>query len=349
MQLQTRARISGSIPARMFLIVVIALVTGCRSTAAPDTATPMVPTATTAAPAATALTATAATAATAGASQPATAGSPIAPTAAVTALPVGSATATVSGGGILFGPFHLPDAQFGPPYTGAFASLTPETAVATLDAARAAHIRLIIQLAGSRRAYQNSDRSFSVDRFNQAVDAFKSIDFAPYVADGTLTGHMMFDEPFHASNWNGQPVPFADIEAVAAHGKQLWPTLPTGVGAPDSFLQGGAPWTSLDFGYAQYTTQRGDVKTWLTQEVGAARQSHLGLVVGINILGGNNRSNVSADQLKEWGQVLVSEPSICGVLMWKYDTGYLGDPNIASALQALAQIARTHESKACRP
>jgi len=75
-----------------------------------------------------------------------------------------------------------------------------------------------------------------VEMFNQELDLFKDIDLMSYVADGTVVGHLLFDEPQDPSNWNGAPVPFEDIEAVAAHSKALWPTLPVGVGGPASFV-----------------------------------------------------------------------------------------------------------------
>jgi len=47
--------------------------------------------------------------------------------------------------------------------------------------------------------------------------------------------------------------------------------------------------------------------------------------------------------------LLVSEPSICGLLMWKYDPGYVQDANIAAALAEIGQIARGRTVKACLP
>jgi hypothetical protein len=78
----------------------------------------------------------------------------------------------------------------------------------------------------------------------------------------------------------------------------------------------------------------------------------VGAAFGINVLGGNNRSRVTATQLKEWGTALLSEPSACAVLMWKYDQrdggAYFRDPAVADAIEALAQIARQRSPVACR-
>ena len=252
--------------------------------------------------------------------------------------------------GLLFGPFHLPEAEYdNSPFTGTFAALRPETATQTLEAARKAGIRLIINLSGGRPGYQEADGAFSVSRFKERLDSYKGIDFESYVADGTILGHLMFDEPQDPSNWNGSPAPFEDIEAAAAYSKELWPTLPVGVGGPATFLQDGAPWSALDYAFAQYTTRRGEVVGWLKTEVEAAHQARLGLVLSINILGGNNRSPVTAAQLEEWGNLFASEPAICGLLMWKYDPGYVQDANISAAFAGISQIAQERTIRSCLP
>ncbi len=341
------------------LFVLVLLLVGCDRTTTP-TPPPLVPTHTpvVATPAAPTLMPTVsppptATTATGPEVTPVQIASP-SPVATVAPAPETSPTPQSEAPGfnqdLLFGPFHLPEAEYSnSPFTGSFAALRPDTATATLEAARKAGIRLIINLAGGRPGYQESDGAFSVSRFKERLDAYKSVDLASYVADGTILGHLMFDEPQDPSNWNGKPAPFADIEAAAAYSKELWPTLPVGVGGPASFLQGGAPWSALDFAFAQYTTQRGDVMTWLREEVAAARQAQLGLVLSINILGGNNRSPVTAAQLKEWGDLFASEPSVCGLLMWKYDPGYVQDASVAAAFAEISQIARARTVRSCLP
>lgn len=253
-----------------------------------------------------------------------------------------------SGQGLLFGPFHLPESEFGATYTGAFRSLRPNNALAILEAARAADLHLIINLTGSRRRFQEPDGAFSLDRFQELLGHYRRLDFAPYVADGTIIGHMMFDEPQDPSNWNGAPIPYADIEAAAAYSKELWPAMPVGVGGPPDFLQAGAPWAALDFAFAQYTTRRGDLATWLPQQVQAAQQAQLGLVLSLNILGGNDRSPVTAAQLTDWGTQLLAEPYACALLMWKFDPTYLQDPAIAAAMADLAQLARDRPAPPCQ-
>jgi hypothetical protein len=221
-----------------------------------------------------------------------------------------------------------------------------------LEAARAAGTPLIINLAGGRRTFQTFNGAFALDKFRARLDLFQGIDFNSYVADGTIIGHMLFDEPQDPRNWNGKPMPLADIESAAAYSRQLWPEMPTGVGAPPDFLAQGAPWKSLDFAFAQYTERRGDdVKAWLDEQVGTAHQSGLALTLSLNVLHGNNGRAVTAEQLRSWGLLLVAEPYACALLMWKYDEAddgaYFRDPAIVEAVTAIGQAARERQALAC--
>jgi hypothetical protein len=252
-----------------------------------------------------------------------------------------------------FGPFHWPESEFGEPFTGAFRSLRPQDAISLLEAARAAGTPLIINLAGSRRNFQEASGAFSPEKFKERLDLFKGIDFDSYVADGTIVGHMLFDEAHDPSNWNRRAVPYADIEAAAAYSHQLWPDMPTGVGSHPSFLMDGAPWKSLDFAFAQYTERRGDdIKKWSDEQVRDAHQSGLALVLSLNVLHGNNGGAVTASQLRTWGVTLAEESYACALLMWKYDEeddgAYFRDPAIVEAVTAIGQAARERKAPACK-
>jgi hypothetical protein len=270
-------------------------------------------------------------------------GNPAAP------LPV---TAREAQPGLPFGPARLPRDEFRhPPFTATTGSFTPENATKVLDEARANGLHLLIRLARNRRRFQEDDGAFSLEKWKKEVDAFRGVDFAPYVADGTILGHYLFDEPHDPTNWNGRPMPYSDIEAAAAYSKQLWPTMPTEVGSPPTFLAGGAPWRSLDLAFAQFSARKGELEPWLRAEVDAARRQHLGLFLSLQVLsGGTARTPMSGAQLSSWGKTMAAEPDICGLFMWRYDEGYFSDPGIADAVASIAQVAakRSVAASTCR-
>jgi hypothetical protein len=249
------------------------------------------------------------------------------------------APAGLRAGGAPFGPFHLMPDQFGAPFSLVMAGLrTPEDAARVLDAARAKGMRVLIHLTRGRREFQNEDKSFSLDRFTRAMERFRGVDFSPWVKDGTLLGHMLFDEPHDPTNWDGKPVPFATIDAAAAASKRLWPDLPAAVGSPGRFLRDGVPYRRLDFSYAQYTVRRGDFGAWLREELAASQKAGLKPLLGLNVLGGGGPDQpLTAAQLREFGCALVREPACRGVLFWKWDESYFSRADIGEAIETVAR------------
>ncbi|MCX7886594.1 MAG: hypothetical protein N3B01_04960 [Verrucomicrobiae bacterium] len=236
-----------------------------------------------------------------------------------------------------FGPFHLPVERFGPPFTLTMAAVrTPRDAAHVLEAAQAKGVRVLIHLTGGRRHFQNADGSFSLDRFAQLLDQFRGLDFAPWIRNGTLIGHMLFDEPHDPTNWDGKPVPFATIESAAAASKRLWPNLPTAIGSPAQYLSAGAPYKHLDFSFAQYSAKRGDLDTWRRDELAHAQKAGLKPLFGLNVLRGAGRDQpLSAEQLRRFGTALVREPVSHGLLMWKWDEEYFSRPDIRQAMEEI--------------
>jgi hypothetical protein len=265
-------------------------------------------------------------------------------------VPACAQIASGAAAGIPFGPWRLPDSLFRAPFTGTVLALHPGDATARLDAARRAHMRVFIILERSRRNHQNADKSFSLAQWKNEIRAFSGVDFAPYVADGTVIGHMLIDEPHDPTNWNGAPIPFATIDSAAAFSKELWPTLPTGVTSPPTFLGDGSL-RSLDWSYAQYRPNKGDLGTWLASQAEAARRSGLGFVLSINVREGNGRgAPLTADQLRRFGLAMAAESDACALTMWKFDaedSDYFQRPDIQAAVGAIAAAAAAHPSRSC--
>jgi hypothetical protein len=257
--------------------------------------------------------------------------------------------------GLPFGPFHLPDAEFRAPFSGSVRGVSnAKEAVAALEAARRAGFRLVLRLARSSSRFENLDRSFNLALWKREIDRYRDIDFAPYVRDGTLLGHYIFDEPHDPTNWNGKAVAYADIAAAAAYSKDLWPTMPTGIGSPPTELQrlrGTADRGALDFAFAQYGPKKGEVQQWRSREAATARRLGYGLILSMNVLDGNSRDPLTAAQVRRYGQVLAQEPTACLLTMWKYDKddpGYFKRPEIIAAMEEVARVAAARPPVSCQ-
>ena len=252
--------------------------------------------------------------------------------------------------GLAFGPFHLPDTLFAKPFTGVLRASTPAKLLATLKAARKKHLRVVLKLANDSKDYSNPDSTFSLDLWKQIIDGYRGIDISSYIADGTIIGHFLIDEPRDVTNWGGVPVSYADVEAAAAYSKSIWPTMPTGAGSPADDMEPGAPYTSLDFAFSQYRDKKGDLASWLAGQTASARRAGLGILLSINVLDGNlDNSAYSATQLSAVGTALAAEPYACGLTMWKYDSVYFADAAIKSALASIAKVANARPRHRCAP
>jgi len=260
----------------------------------------------------------------------------------------------VEAGSLPFGPWHLPNEMFHQPFTGTVLALHPNDALPRLEAARRAHMRVFIILDRSRRFHQNPDKSFNLQLWQQEIARFEGIDFAPFVTDGTLLGHMMIDEPHDPTNWNGKPMPYATVDSAAAFSKNLWPTVPAGVNGPPTWLEGAGPgaWKYLDWGFAQWRPKKGDPRAYVAREVEAAKRLGLGLVLSINTLGGSALNGpITAEDLLRGGSVLAGDSYGCALLMWKYDVkepSYYQRPDVLDAVRAISETAASHPPGSCR-
>jgi hypothetical protein len=112
-----------------------------------------------------------------------------------------------------------------------------------------------------------------------------------------------------------------------------------GVGGPPSYLVGGAPFSKLNFGFAQYTTSKGHIQNFRDYEIAAARAAGLGAVFSLDVLNGNNGGTMTASQVSFWGRVLACEGYTAGVLLWKYDAALFADSAMQEAIRAIARVA----------
>ena len=261
--------------------------------------------------------------------------------------------------GIAFGHFDQPKSMLGGPTSGAVVAAGPGDVIRTLQAARRAGARVIIRMSGRDNYFRNGNRTLNLGKWKARVARFKRVNLKPYIADGTLLGHYILDEPHNSDTWRGQ-VPYKTIEAMAKYSKQLWPGLTTVVRAyPDWLSKASFRWKYLDAAWAQYSGRKGEIKRWTREQSSFAKREGLGLIVGLNFLNGGDRSSrikglrrgayaMSAKQVKAWGSVLVNDSRACGFFSWKYSRKYFGRSDIRAALATVAKKAKSRDRKSCR-
>ena len=72
--------------------------------------------------------------------------------------------------------------------------------LADLEIARRANARVFISFTGNSQ-YNRDESGFSLVKWKQRVDRFRNVDLTPYIADGTILGHLLMDEPNESRIW----------------------------------------------------------------------------------------------------------------------------------------------------
>ena len=261
-----------------------------------------------------------------------------------------AARAPTGSPGIPFGMFALPISLYGPTYTGGHLNpVWPESLLTRLAAIKAAKGRVVLSLPGGPSAYTNADGTFNFELWKSRVSRYTVVDFSSYISDGTILGNYVIDEPNCSSCWGGQAIPQSTVEAMAQYSKSLWPNMKTIARADPTWLAAfSGQYVYLDAGWAQYVMRKGDVNTYLSQNVAAAQSKGLGLVVGLNLLGGGlNQASLTSTQLKDFGSVLLGSSKACAFISWQYNADYLAPSDIQSAMALLSKKAARHVQTPC--
>jgi hypothetical protein len=250
-------------------------------------------------------------------------------------------------GGIPFGLSALPTTAFGSRYNGAMRNNSPDVLVSQLAAIRSRGGKVALMFAGNEQYYKDGDGHFSFTKWKQRIDRFRHVNFSSYVSDGTVIGHYMIDEPNDPANWNGRPVPASTLDDMGAYSKSIWPNLPTIVRTEPAYFSFNP--RHVDAAWAQYLYRRGDVGDYIRKNVADAQRRGLALVVGINVLRGSpTKGKVSASQLKSWGSTLLSSSYPCAFISWQYNSNYLDNSSIRSAMDYLRNKAENRSNRSCR-
>jgi hypothetical protein len=229
--------------------------------------------------------------------------------------------------------------------------------LADLEYARRSNTRVLLNLTGSER-YLSDGKGFSFDKWKARVDQFRNADIASYIADGTIVGHFIMDEPDDPSNWGGKTVPLADIDLIAKYSKEIWPTLPTVVRVTPGWLKG-YHFQYLDAAWAQYLDRFGPLEPYIATNLRDAKEAGLALVGGLNVLNGGSKNSgipghkagkfaMSANEIRTWGSAMLAQPYFCAYIMWEYERNYFSRPDIKAAMAELSQQAKAHPQQSCR-
>jgi hypothetical protein len=264
----------------------------------------------------------------------------------------------VSHVGLAFGPARMPSDQLAEFSATSYTASDPDTLIRVLDAARQANAQLFISFTGNQANFQDDSGGIDMAKWKARVDRFRGLDLTPYIADETIAGHLLLDEPWDKSNWNGKPVSQPQIEELARYSKEVWPAMVTVLRTHYDFLAG-SRYPHLDAVRIQYHSRFGSLDDYINTSVAIAKSLGQAVIGGVNLLDGGTEASgipgkregkfaMSAEQIRSWGRRFLTDPNICGFIMYQYDSTYLARPDIRAAMADLSELARTIPKKSCR-
>jgi hypothetical protein len=254
-------------------------------------------------------------------------------------------------GGIPFGMFRLPTAEFNGRFNGAMRNIDAKHLVGELRAIKARGGKVALMFAGPEWTYQDGGHHFSFSKWKARVDRFKGVNFDSYVRDGTIIGHYLIDEPNDPRNWGGRPVPPSTLEEMARYSKSRWPGMVTIVRTfPDYLDDYRGSYRYLDAAWAQYVIHRWpDVNQFISTNVRKAQAKGLALIVGLNVIhgGSRRRTPMTATQVRKYGAALLNSNYPCAFISWQYRDSYMRAA-VRDAMSDLRRKAQARGFKSCR-
>jgi hypothetical protein len=283
----------------------------------------------------------------------------------------------VSYSGIPYGPYNLwggtTTLRWGPgPFTlSQDNAFLPTSLAQRIQAARQKRIRLVLVMTGGSSSVITAGR-FDLAKWKARMDRLNTSAIrkavADGVADGTIIGNKLLDEPENPK-WGGV-LNKAMIDGMAAYARNIFPTLPMGVGhgAPGFKWRSGERYKVLDWVIVQYVYHynQGKVTDWRDQVLNFARANGVTPMFSLNILNGGvmdmsgawdcpntggkgtrtSYCRMTAEQVRTYGRTI--GPFGCALLMWQFDDAFMSKAANRSAFADVATLLNSKPRRSCR-
>jgi hypothetical protein len=282
------------------------------------------------------------------------------------------------GTGIPFGPSGgmLNSTTEVAPFTMTVQGVTPSNIVSYLSKARAAKARLILNMTGGHHEKYMTAGAFDYARWTAAMDAYNTPAIkqavAEAVADGTIVGNSVMDEPHihgggDGNTWGPQgTMTKVVVDQMCGYAKAMFPTLPVGVAHRHDAFEPTRSYHVCEFFISQYSSRHGSVTAFRDAGLALARRDGHAVIFGMNILNGGIQDRdgtwdcigtggkgtyapncrMTPAQIRENGAVL--GPAGCGLAMWRYDASFMANPENRRAFEDVAGRLSALAAKACR-
>ena len=281
--------------------------------------------------------------------------------------------------GVPFGPFalwndgHLTTTAVA--FTASQNYTSPGNVVRMIANARAAGQKLILVLTGGAPKQYSTNGAFDLAKWQARIAQYNTAPIrdaiAAGVADGTVLGNSLIDEPEH-KNWGGvmtKPL----LDTMAAYAKGYFPTLPMGPShGPNGYYQWrpNERYRVVDYVLNQYNywVTKGDVAAWREKVLAQAKLDGVAVAFSMNILDGGQTAaddgawncptgtsaghgthqpacRMTATQIRDWGKAL--GPAGCAMMMWRYDSLAMARPDNQQGMRDVAAALAKVPQRGC--
>ena len=258
-----------------------------------------------------------------------------------------------------FGPYDMyrgPGSAEG--FTAGHSYADPKGLVALLTRLRTNKQQAFLALTGGSHDQYITTGRFDLAKWRAGIARYDTpvlkAALASGVADGTILGYNMLDEPPHPS-WGGA-LTKATVDTMAAYCKAILSSMPCGV-AVDHRWRPAERYGLVDFIIAQTWMETQSPSAFRDSAVAMAKRDGVALVLSLNLFGARqspgceptrNQCLMRPAEVREWGRAFVSEPYACAVTMWRYEASMWGRAEYQAQFQDIASVARQRVTKSCR-
>jgi hypothetical protein len=253
-------------------------------------------------------------------------------------------------------------------YTASTDAYTASNIVSRINDARARRMSLLLLMTdGSHRNYMSNGK-FDVDKWKAKMNTYNTPSIraaiAQGVADGTIVGNSVMDEPANVTktnNWGpAGTMTKARVDELCAYAKQMFPTLPIGVVMDYRVLEPEKNYSKCEFIVSQYRLAKQPVYEYRDGALAFGRRSHVAVHFSLNVLHGGtpgtqcakygddlsgNLCPMTPEQLRSFGTILGSAG--CGLTMWRYEREYFENSQIQAAVKAVSDSLARLPRRAC--
>lgn len=257
---------------------------------------------------------------------------------------------TATSGSTPFGPFDLYrswDAPAVSGFTGGIIYASPSGIIKLLNAMRTYRTRAFLKMTGEHMSTYMTDGRFDYYKWRAATAKYNTSAIktavAAAVANGTLLGYSMIDEP-NRFNWGGG-LNKAMLDRMATYSKSIFPTLPTAA-VVTYYWRPTERYRVLDAIISQTWKPKKTAAQFRDEAVAAAKLNGVSLAFSLNLFAGPSGGTMTPSQIKTW-TVTLGRAS-CGMFMWKYSSYLFSQYSYKQAFKEAAATLAADPAPRCR-